>query len=83
MTEKPDDNTKFRRKDVCEEKHTSLNERCATRKDLCDQRFLTDEEEIKKNSADIRSINNKISATLIFGIVTLLTLLLAILTKLI
>ena len=66
------DNGKFRRKDVCDEKHNGV-----------DARFETDEKEIAQHAKEIRAINLKITSTLVFSIATLLTLVVMLLTGLV
>jgi hypothetical protein len=58
----------YQSKDVCDERHKGVNAEAKNMK-----------EDIKQNSKDIKSINRKIDATLIFAIITLVTLIIGLL----
>ncbi len=71
MKAKHDHNERYSKKEVCEEKHRGI-----------DAEFLHVKEDTLQNTKDIRGINHKIDAALIFTITTLATLITAILLRL-
>lgn len=77
---KHEHNDKYTKREVCDEKHRNVNERCQSRTTSCDARFDYVEKETRTNTADIRTINRKIDATLIFAVATLLTLIIGLVT---
>jgi len=68
---KHDHNERYSKREVCEEKHRGVDAEFAHVK--CD---------VKQNTEDIKGINRKITATLVFTIVSLATLVTAIILRL-
>lgn len=75
---KHDHNNKYSTVEVCAQKHGNVDERCKTRVQGCYARFSRAEKDILQDAADIRGINRKINATLIFAVATLLMIIIGI-----
>jgi len=76
MTQEPNHlDTKFRRKDVCDERHGGEEERCNARLLLCENVRTELKSDVMKNASDIKGINQKINATLIFAFLTTILIL--------
>ena len=69
MSRKHDHNDKYRRTETCETIHNGVDTRC-----------VNHEKEIVDLKADVKGINQKISATLVFSIATLIALIIGFVT---